>query len=132
MLPEFIEFAKQIDWNACCRTKHKNWEILLFDKPRDGYLPSLFCVCAFANHRQSASSASESVLTSSISPSGGLIAGDHGADIGGQLTGFAHKLLQTFGSDVCEVMKSTMRSWFLARYLNACGTAMIVPFIRTG
>ena len=31
---------------------------------------------------------------------GGLIAGDHGADIGGQLTGFAHKLLQTFGGDV--------------------------------
>ena len=31
---------------------------------------------------------------------GGLIAGDHSADIGGQLTGFAHKLLQTFGGDV--------------------------------
>ena len=31
---------------------------------------------------------------------GGLIAGDHGADIGGQLTGFAHKLLQTLGGDV--------------------------------
>ncbi len=31
---------------------------------------------------------------------GGLIAGDHGADIGGQLTGFAHKLLQTLGGDM--------------------------------
>ena len=29
-------------------------------------------------------------------------------------------------------MKSTMRSWILARYSNACGTAMIVPFMRTG
>ena len=31
---------------------------------------------------------------------GGLIAGDHSADIGGQLTGFAHKLLQTLGGDM--------------------------------
>ena len=32
----------------------------------------------------------------------------------------------------CPVIKSTIRSWILARYSNACGTAMIVPFMRTG
>mgnify|MGYP000936842609 CR=1 FL=1 len=98
--PGIYEFAKQIRLNACCRTKHKN-QILLFRQAKRRLFTVSFLHFVLANHRierfQRIRKRADRINQSEC---GGLIAGDHGADIGGQLTGFAHKLLQTFGGDV--------------------------------
>ena len=98
--PGIYEFAKQIRLNACCRTKHKN-RILLFRQAKRRLFTVSFLRFVLANHRierfQRIRKRADLINQSEC---GGLIAGDHGADIGGQLTGFAHKLLQTLGGDM--------------------------------
>ena len=72
--------------------------------------------------------------TASIRPSSTrLLAGNDRSDIGGQLAGFAHKPLQALCGDA-RVPGDEIHNPLLnfERYSNACGTAMIVPFMRTG
>ena len=98
--PGIYEFAKQIRLNACCRTKHKN-QILLFRQAKRRLFTVSFLRFVLANHRiERLQRIRKRADLINQSECGGLIAGDHGADIGGQLTGFAHKLLQTLGGDM--------------------------------
>ena len=98
--PGIYEFAKQIRLNACCRTKHKN-QILLFRQAKRRLFTVSFLRFVLANHRiERLQRIRKRADLINQSECGGLIAGDHGADIGSQLTGFAHKLLQTLGGDM--------------------------------